>query len=130
MNNAIDNSGLKDFCKSCNCDAFAPAITFTYDATAHTIVVKEASTYPSGDAIGKTTVTIIDIATGKTVQQQITALGVPGQKTFDVSTFSGTDGFNIIATAVTNKKCIATLGAYQIPAIANGTGSLSHINKS
>lgn len=130
MNNAIDNSGLKDFCKSCNCDTFVPVVSYVYDVSDGEIVVQEGSTYPAGDGIDKITVTVTDIATGDMLQEQITVVGVAGAKTIDVSTLDGSAGFNITAVAVTDKRCTATLTTYDINSTVDSAGSLSHTNKS
>lgn len=126
---AIDNSGLKTFCHSCQVAGWAPAATFSLNTSTKVLTIVDTSTYPSGDDRSVLNLVCSDrFGNVKTSQM----LGTDSDDTFTLSLASGFDlseGFVIQVTIVSNKGLIADLTAYDVYKFGgNASGSLGNLD--
>ena len=122
---AIGNSGLLKLVAAwAGSTAFAPVVGYVYDASAKTVVMKDTTTYVSGDSIKVVNCHVTDSA-GVTLHKVITVTGTPGAITIDVSTLNPVNGFAIRATVVTTQGMAADVAAYRVGATAPAAGNLS-----
>lgn len=110
---AIDNSGLVNYCRSCNCSGFIPVLTYAYNAAAKTVTVTNASTVssPDGWKIGR--ITVHD-QFGNTAYNHIDT--VSGNAVVNTATLDASKPYSITATLVTNGGCTADGSASKIGA--------------
>ena len=129
MATAIDNSGLKDFCGNCGCPGFAPGVSAAFNPVARTLVARDTSAYGAGDGLKAVNVTVSSRADKKHKYTQITVTGAPGEKTVDLTGMDLSEGVNVLATVVTNARCVADLGVYGLGmAAAASTVQLGNID--
>ncbi|MFA6060040.1 MAG: hypothetical protein WC756_17690 [Taibaiella sp.] len=110
---AIDNSGLVNYCRNCNCSNFTPSFTYVFDAAAKTVTVTNASTIAGPDGHKIAHVYVHD-KFGKQVYDHIDT--VNGNKVISTATLDASKPFNITVTAVTNGGCTADGSATNISA--------------
>lgn len=125
--NAFDNDikdkvGHGDIAKG-----LEPAVNYTYNVSAKTIEVSDASEYPDDDFRKIANLTVHD-GNGKQVTGSIGS-GDPDESptdstTLSVSTLDASEGFIISATIVTNKRLTAD-GHANIRGDVNAAGSLA-----
>ena len=99
---ALDTGELNNdlFKRGCNCQGFIPKVTFTY--TAGAVVVKDESTFPSGDSIKRINVLAHD-EFGGTKAGTIAAAG--GEAEIDVSGLDASKGLHLTATVFSTNQC-------------------------
>jgi hypothetical protein len=117
---AINNTGILNICGSCNCTGFAAGVSYAYDAGAKTITVTEGSTFPAADALAIVHVYVTD-KHGNSKYGKIEAAG--GNVVINVAAMNANGGFNIIATVVSNDKCIGDLAVYDVAAATVAAGT-------
>ncbi|RYZ84158.1 MAG: hypothetical protein EOP04_18575 [Proteobacteria bacterium] len=111
---AIDNSGLKNFCHTCQVAGWAPAVTFSLANSTKILTLTDTSTYPSGDDRNVLNATITD-RFGNVKTAQMLGSDVDDAFTIDLSTgFNITEGFVIQVMIVSNNRLIADLTAYDV----------------
>lgn len=99
---ALDTGSLNDnlFKRGCNCQGFVPKVSFTH--TAGAVVVKDESTFPSGDSIKRINVLVHD-EFGGTKAGTITVAA--GEAEIDVSQLNTSKGLHLTATVYSTKEC-------------------------
>ncbi len=112
MATAIDNSGLKDFCGNCGCPGFAPGVLIAFDPVAKTLKARDTSAYGAGDGLNAVNVTVGSPADKSHKYARVTVTGAPGEQTVNLTGMDLTKGVNVMATVVTNARCVADLGSY------------------
>lgn len=126
---AIDNSGLINFCHSCNVSGFVPAITFSMANSTKILTVTDATTYPAGDGANVVNLIVSD-KFGNVKTAQITATST----TIDLSTgFNLTEGYTIQAMVASDNRLTADLTAYDVyrystASTGTTTGSLGYVD--
>lgn len=121
---AIDNSEVLNILENSGTGAFAPLVTYSYDAGDQEIVLTEASTFADGDGLSICHLYVTD-SQGKVAYDKITVAA--GTKTIDMSTLDVTMGFNVTAMIVTTKAYMGDLGRYGIGSVAAASGSLGGV---
>lgn len=130
---AIDNSGLKTFCHSCQVAGFAPAVTFSLANSTKILTITDTSTYPSADDRNVLNVTVSD-RFGNVKTGQLPGSDVDDAFTIDLSTgFNLAEGFVIQAMLVSNQRLTADLTAYDVYKYSTATtgttaGSLGYLD--
>lgn len=110
--NAIDNTNLLNvFGGQNNVAGFVPALNYTYDFAAGTVVVTDSSTLPAGDTLISIHIQVFD-KFAKEVRAEIAALA--GTATISTATLNKSKPLDIKVTVVTAANRIADGGAYNL----------------
>lgn len=128
MATAIDNKNLKNFCGGCDCPGFSAAVSVAFDPVAKTAVVQDNSIYGAGDGLAAVNVTVSD-RHGNHKYENISTTGVAGKKTVSLTGMNLTEGINVLATVVSNNRCVADMGAYNVGLVTgSATVNLGYVD--
>lgn len=126
--NGFSNATIKDkLCGGCDCTGFAAAVNYTHDPAAKTILLTDASTYPTGDSRKIVHLRAID-KNGKEVRDSIAAADVDNAITLNVATLDASGGLSVTATVVTTKGCISD-GRVDGVGVNTNAGALGYWDK-